>query len=971
MKSRHLAAGFVVALTAMTSSAVSTLKTHGTRLSAPPGDARLYAFGTRTPAQLASATGRKLDSMLADLSRHAYRARVDEHALQDLRSLSPAARFKKSSASGKPLVLVDATTLGDPAKLEAALVNLGLEHPAVYSNDVGGWLPVEQLQSAATLSEMHGMRAAMPRTASTGPVATQGDYAQGSAAIRAAYPTITGTGITVGVLSDSFDCYSVYANPANHVPVSGYQGYASNGFTADYATDESTGAMPAGVKVVEEASCLDYGAPDQGPFSDEGRAMLQIVHAVAPGAGLAFYTAENSEADFANGITALAESGAKVIADDVGYYDEPYYQDGIVAQAITAAQAQGAAYFTAAGNNGALSYENTAPQFNTASTSGSSAGEQLLNFDASGATTSTVLPITVPPIPPGDFFAVVVQWDQPYVTGAPGSGGSKSQIDLCVSGGTGSDTIVDLDGDSTSCSGPSTVGADAYQVMIIGNPASASTNTQQQNLSIQVGLANGTPPGRLIVSVEDDGLGSTINQFATNSATIQGHHNSAAAMTVGAAFFAYTFGCSEGLSPETYSSLGGVLTLFDAAGVRLTTPEQRQKPDVVASDGVNNTFLGFQLASDPAFPSSGLLPNVVASCQNNPSYPNFFGTSAATPHAAGMAALFMQADGSASPAQIYGFLRTGALVPSALGGLPNYTLGYGEIDKQSLAMPVMTLNTTAIAAGGSATLSWSTLSATSCIDGNNQPQPTNGSMTVTPATTGIVTYQLGCSNSIHPEPAYNSLTLAVGVPPPSPALGWNLATGSSSQTIELSGSAPLYWSSANADGCTASGDWNGAIATSGSITVVPKAAGTQTFYMTCANVNGTSTTSMATLTTVLPTPPAPTLTLASSSISVGDSTTISWSADYATSCTGTGSWSGTLAANGSQKLSPAAAGTNTYTLECSNSSGTSPASAVTLSVVAAAPSGGGGGGGAMSEVTLAALALLAAARRRWPGNLSE
>jgi len=30
--------------------------------------------------------------------------------------------------------------------------------------------------------------------------------------------------------------------------------------------------------------------------------MMQIIHAVAPGAALAFYTAVDSEADFANGI---------------------------------------------------------------------------------------------------------------------------------------------------------------------------------------------------------------------------------------------------------------------------------------------------------------------------------------------------------------------------------------------------------------------------------------------------------------------------------------------------------------------------------------------------------------------------------------------------------------------------------------------------------------------------------------------
>src|SRR6202030_4665917 len=95
--------------------------------------------------------------------------------------------------------------------------------------------------------------------------------------------------------------------------------------------------------------------------------MMQIVHDVSPGAGLAFYTADNSEADFANGIGKLAApvssggAGAKVIVDDVGYFDEPFFQDGIVAQAVDAVVAQGVAYFSAAGNDGSDAYENTTP----------------------------------------------------------------------------------------------------------------------------------------------------------------------------------------------------------------------------------------------------------------------------------------------------------------------------------------------------------------------------------------------------------------------------------------------------------------------------------------------------------------------------------------------------------------------------------------------------------------------------------
>jgi len=371
MASRFFTIGAAAVLTTMAAvAAVSTLRHPHLRPSALPGSAHLHAFGSRSAQQHQSANGGKFDGALADLSRHAALARPD-HAVEDLRSLAPAVRFKQTEAGAAPLVLVDVVTRGDPQQLKAALVALGLQHPSVYSNDVSGWLPVTQLDAATGRAEVHSIRAAMPRTR-TGAVTTQGDYVQHSDVMRSAN-SLTGAGVTVGVLSDSYDCYAVYAQ--NNVAASGAAGYANNGFLATAATDISTGDLPSAVNVLAEADCLNYGAPLQLPLGDEGRAMLQIVHDVAPGASLAFYTADNGEADFAAGIGKLAAAvsaggaGARVIADDVGYFDEPFFQDGIVAQAIDAAEANGVAYFSAAGNDGSLAYDNAKPSFATLSTS--------------------------------------------------------------------------------------------------------------------------------------------------------------------------------------------------------------------------------------------------------------------------------------------------------------------------------------------------------------------------------------------------------------------------------------------------------------------------------------------------------------------------------------------------------------------------------------------------------------------------
>jgi hypothetical protein len=782
MALRFFTIGTLVALTAAGAiAAVSTLRHPHLRPGVAPGTAHLHVFGSRSAQQRQSATGSKFDGALADLSRHASRARPD-HAIEDLRSLAPGVRFLQTAAGSTPLVLIDAVTRGDPQALKAALVALGLKHPSVYSNDVGGWLPVTQLDAATASAEVHSIRAAMPHTR-TGAVTSQGDFVQHSDVVRSAN-SLTGAGVTVGVLSDSFDCYAVYA--ANGVAAAGTAGYANNGFTATAATDMSTGDLPSNVNVLEEAEagnggCMNYNPPTQLPFTDEGRAMLQIVHDVAPGASLAFYTAENSEADFANGIGKLAASvasggaGAQIIADDIGYFDEPFFQDGIVAQAINAVEAQGVAYFSAAGNDGSLAYDNTSPSFATLSTSTPNAGEYLLNFAAPGATPVTSLPVTIASLIPGEYMAIVVAWDQPYVTGAPNSGGATSQIDVCVSGATGADVIESYTtGASETCTGPNAVGADSYQILIIGNPANATGNSAAETLNIMVGLANGTAaPGLIKVAVEDDGAGSTINAFQTNSATIQGHPGATGAAAVGAAFYYNTPACGE--TPATlegFSSEGGAPILFDVTGTRLTTPVVRQKPDFVAPDGGNDTFLGFTLASGNVTGSDGLLNTTIASCQNNPSYPNFFGTSAATPHAASIAALMLQANPAVTPTQIYQALRTSAL-PMATPS-PNFNSGYGFVQADA------------------------------------------------------------------------AFALIPQVVPAAPTL--SLSTSS----IVAGGSATITWSSANATGCTASGAWSGALATSGTQSETPSAAGTDTYTLTCANAAGSSTASSVSLTVTAP-----------------------------------------------------------------------------------------------------------------------
>ncbi len=756
----------LVACSALAGSLPRAVQLHSIRSS---GGAPLRVYGSGGSGAQRSP---RHDALLADLARHATMLHTDS-ALAELHALNPAARFRQFAPGGAPYVLIDATSHGDAKALLDELVALGLRESAVYANDVGGWLPVTQLDAAGALAHLHGMRAALPGRRA-GVVTSQGDFAQRSDIVRSANPGLTGAGVSVGVLSDSYNCFASYALPGSGVPASGTGGYAQNGFSATAAADIASGDLPAHVSVLKEADCKNYGAPQQLPYSDEGRAMLQIVHDVAPGAQLSFYTAFGSEADFANGIVALADAGATVVMDDIGYYDEPFYQDGLLAHAVDQVQARGVAYLSAAGNNGSYSYENLAPRFTAAATAPPNAGEQLLNFDPTGATTTTALPVSIPSLSPGDFVAVILHWDQPYVTGAPGSGGSANQLDLCVTG-SGTDAISDLDGASASCTGPNATGSDPVQIMLVANPASASANTNAEVINILVGLAAGSAPGRIKVTVEGDGLATTINAFATHSAALHGHPGAAGALAVAAAFYFDTPRC--GTTPatlESYSSRGGAPILFDTSGARLATPVTRPKPDVVGPDGANDTFLGFTLASEGYTGTDGLLSTSVTPCQNLPAYPNFFGTSAATPHVGGIVALLRQSNPALTPAQIYSALRSSAL-PMGSGAAPDADWGYGfvQADAALAALPVPPPTETISAApasitlGASSTLSWSSTGGATCTASGawSGAKAGSGSESVTPGAAGSQTYTLNCTAAGGTTSASTVVSVAADPPP--------------------------------------------------------------------------------------------------------------------------------------------------------------------------------------------------------------
>lgn len=563
------------------------------------GASRQDAISAKNAARSGNAA--RLDPLLAAVqrgaARHQPQADLRRAAPRKLPALRVSDGYVSISAYGNDL-----------AGLRLQLAAKGLKDAKLHATAVSGRAPVAALADMATSSGLKFMRpvAAMTRV---GSVTTQGDRSL-RANLARAESGVDGRGIRVGVLSDSYDCAEGAFAP----------GAPFTRASQDIARND----LPRDIKLLKDLS--DVPSSD---CSDEGRAMMQLIHDVAPGASQAFYTAFESPEDFADGIRALAQAGSKVIVDDVIYFEEPMFEDGIIAQAVDDVYEGGVAYFSSAGNDARASYES---KFRLSNVDGVF-GKQH-DFEAGRG----VHPRQSVTAGAGSVTWLTLQWDQPSLS-ANGKRGAQSDVDVWF--WTPDGQLVDFCPDTadlpddTVCQFPgiaSNVDADAIESAIL-------VNTTGEDVEVQLGveLFEGPSPNYLKYVWFDLGAGVFFpNEYDTQSGTVYGHANAAGAEAVGASAWYQTEEWGSPLRPQckpaclnSFSSAGGVPILIGKNGRRLPFPEVRIKPGVTGPDGGNTSFFYFDLDFE------------IPGTTEPDGYPNFFGTSASAPHVAAVAALML------------------------------------------------------------------------------------------------------------------------------------------------------------------------------------------------------------------------------------------------------------------------------------------------------------------------------------------
>ncbi len=494
-----------------------------------------------------------------------------------------------------PLAAVSAIAArGDVKRVEQADQALTARELATPATTPGKAAETKQQKAARISGELQKALSSKTQQRSAAAAATltsQGDRAHNADIARQQFG-VTGVGVKACALSDGVD---------------------------SLATSQAKGELPPNVDVI---------AGQEGD-GDEGTAMLEIIHDLAPNAALGFASAFNSDASFADNIRKLRfESHCDVIVDDVIYFKESPFQDWIIAQAVNDVTAAGALYFSSAGNEGNV-LDGTAGHWegdfvdsgksvgkfagvahNFAGTAGNQIYEPLSDASSAG------VPVTL-------------HWSDPL-------GASANDYDLYLLNSAGA--VVDFSQDVQDGT------QDPFE--ILQTPAFGGTGLRLAVVKFSGAgryLSLSALRGRFKDSA--DGL----KAYNTPGVTV-GHSAARNAFSVAATPAAAAFGrplepgdpanptgpfpgsFSSTSKAERFSSDGPRRVFYEADGTPITPGnvsstggEVRNKPEITAADGVQTSVTGFS---------------------------PFFGTSAAAPHAGAIAALVLSGNPGLPPAEV-------------------------------------------------------------------------------------------------------------------------------------------------------------------------------------------------------------------------------------------------------------------------------------------------------------------------------
>jgi subtilisin family serine protease len=493
----------------------------------------------------------------------------------------------------------------------------------------------------------------------SGKVVTAGDVLQRSNLAREQYQ-VDGNGIKVGIISTGFD--------------------AGKKASLDVAAGELPGiGNPEGnntsVRILKDTSNAPFGPLATNP--DEGRAMAQIVHDIAPKAELLYHTVQGNsglDGSYADAINALVEAGADVIVEDIGS-TSPFFQNDRAAQAAQAAIDNGVVFLAAAGNSGNISYEDKFRAGGTGRISVDPAVPgtvyEFHDFDrrdpgGDNANVDLFQDVTLLPVRDAagniqfpSLINPLLSWSEPIdrVTSQIGMVLLNKKPEDIQNIGIGDILANSVFPDSQNVDDP----LQSLTFQPFAPLAQLSPAEQQQRLeeyfaqpeaarklylAIVKQPSDTAAPDRIKWINNNNGSTQGLQYEYTSpetSGTVYNPANLADGIAVGAVDITdYQKRLQNNELPRTvdYSSRGGSELLFDNSGDPLLNPVRPDKPDIVSLAGGDRLFPTTTVQGFEAFP----------------------GTSAAAPHAAGVVALMLQAaGGDLSPAEVKDILQKTSL----------------------------------------------------------------------------------------------------------------------------------------------------------------------------------------------------------------------------------------------------------------------------------------------------------------------